>query len=88
MRPRRRVEPTRPVIPHSRINEDIRVQQVRLVGEDGAQLGVKPIKEAAQKKIAAALAEVESGGPLYAEAVAKFKADPLYSKILDWDRKR
>ena len=46
MRPRRRVEPTRPVIPHSRINEDIRVAQVRLVDENGGQLGVKPIKEA------------------------------------------
>jgi len=46
LRPRRRVEPTRPTIPHSRINEDIRVSQVRLVDADGGQLGVKPIAEA------------------------------------------
>ena len=44
MRPRRRVEPTRPTIPHSRINEDIRVSKVRLVDEKGGQLGVKPIR--------------------------------------------
>jgi hypothetical protein len=49
---------------------------------------VQPIKEAAQKKIAAALADVEAGGPLYAEAVAKFKADPVNQKILSWDKKK
>ena len=47
MRPRRFVEPVRPV-PQTRINENIRVARVRLIDEDGAQLGIKPTKEAMQ----------------------------------------
>ena len=78
MRPRRRVEPTRPVIPHSRINEDIRVQQVRLVGEDGAQLGVKPIKEAL---------DYAHGKDLDLVEVAA-QADPPVARVMDYGKYR
>ena len=47
MRPRRRPEDrTRPVVQQDRINEQIRVPRVRLVGEDGEQIGIKDTKEA------------------------------------------
>jgi translation initiation factor IF-3 len=78
LRPRRRVEPTRPVIPHSRINEDIRVQQVRLVGEDGAQLGVKPIKEAL---------DYAHGKDLDLVEVAA-AADPPVARVMDYGKYR
>ena len=78
MRPRRRVEPTRPVIPHSRINEDIRVQKVRLVGEDGAQLGVKPIKEAL---------DYAHGKDLDLVEVAA-QADPPVARVMDYGKYR
>jgi translation initiation factor IF-3 len=78
LRPRRRVEPTRPVIPHSRINEDIRVQQVRLVGEDGAQLGVKPIQEAL---------DYAHGKDLDLVEVAA-QADPPVARVMDYGKYR
>jgi len=78
LRPRRRVEPTRPVIPHSRINEDIRVQQVRLVDEDGAQLGVKPIKEAL---------DYAHGKDLDLVEVAA-QADPPVARVMDYGKYR
>ncbi|OFW56045.1 MAG: translation initiation factor IF-3 [Candidatus Solincola sediminis] len=31
---------------NARVNEDIRAKEVRLVGPDGAQIGIKPIEEA------------------------------------------
>ena len=45
MRPRRFVEPVRPV-PQTRINDAIRSARVRLIGEDGEQLGIKTTDEA------------------------------------------
>ena len=78
MRPRRRVEPTRPVVPHSRINEDIRAPQVRLVGEDGGQLGVKPIKEAL---------EYAHGKDLDLVEVAA-QADPPVARVMDYGKYR
>ena len=78
MRPRRRVEPTRPVIPHSRINEDIRVSQVRLVDENGGQLGVKPIKEAL---------DYAHGKDLDLVEVAA-AADPPVARVMDYGKYR
>ena len=47
MRPRRRApEPARPVVQQARINEGIRASQVRLVDEDGSQIGIKGRDEA------------------------------------------
>ena len=78
MRPRRRVEPSRPVIPHSRINEDIRAPQVRLVDEKGGQLGVKPIKEAL---------EYAHGKDLDLVEVAA-QADPPVARVMDYGKYR
>jgi translation initiation factor IF-3 len=78
LRPRRRVEPTRPVIPHSRINEDIRAPQVRLVDEKGGQLGVKPIKEAL---------EYAHGRDLDLVEVAA-QADPPVTRVMDYGKYR
>jgi translation initiation factor IF-3 len=78
LRPRRRVEPTRPVIPHSRINEDIREQPVRLGGEDGAQLGVKPIKEALDYAHDKDLDLVEVAAA----------ADPPVARVMDYGKYR
>jgi hypothetical protein len=41
-----------------------------------------PVMEANERKIAAAIAEIEEGGPLYHDAVAKMKQDPEVMKIL------
>jgi translation initiation factor IF-3 len=78
LRPRRRVEPTRPVVPHSRINEDIRASQVRLVGEDGGQLGVKPIGEALEYAYGKNLDLVEVAA----------QADPPVARVMDYGKYR
>jgi translation initiation factor IF-3 len=78
LRPRRRVEPTRPVVPHSRINEDIRASQVRLVGEDGGQLGVKPIAEALDYAYGKNLDLVEVAA----------QADPPVARVMDYGKYR
>ena len=78
MRPRRRVEPSRPTIPHSRINEDIRVSQVRLVDEKGGQLGVKPIQEAL---------DYAHGKDLDLVEVAA-QADPPVARVMDYGKYR
>jgi translation initiation factor IF-3 len=78
LRPRRRFEPVRPVVPHSRINEDIRVQQVRLVDENGGQLGVKPIQEAL---------EYAHGKDLDLVEVAA-QADPPVARVMDYGKYR
>ena len=46
MRPRRFFEPVRPAEPQTRTNEAIRAPRVRLVDENGEQLGIKPRDEA------------------------------------------
>ena len=78
MRPRRRVEPTRPVVPHSRINEDIRAPKVRLVDEDGAQIGVKHTNEAL---------EYAQGKNLDLVEVAA-QADPPVARVMDYGKYR
>ena len=77
MRPRRFVEPVRPV-PQTRINENIRVPRVRLIDEDGTQLGIKQTKEA--------LAHAESKGLDQEEEAAQ--ADPPVAKVMDYGKYR
>jgi translation initiation factor IF-3 len=78
LRPRRRVEQARPLIPQARINEDIRAPQVRLVDEDGGQLGVKPIAEAL---------EYAHGKDLDLVEVAA-QADPPVARVMDYGKYR
>lgn len=74
MRPRRRPEDrTRPVVQQDRINEQIRVPRVRLVGPDGTQIGIKDTKEALEYAYARNLDLVE---------IAK-DADPPVAKVMD-----
>ena len=77
MRPRRFVEPVRPV-PQTRINENIRAPRVRLIDEDGTQLGIKQTKEA--------LAHAESKGLDLVEVAAQ--ADPPVAKVMDYGKYR
>ena len=77
MRPRRFVEPVRPV-PQTRINENIRVPRVRLIDDDGAQLGIKATKDA--------LAHAESKGLDLVEVAAQ--ADPPVAKVMDYGKYR
>jgi translation initiation factor IF-3 len=79
LRPRRRPEDrTRPVVQTDRINEQIRAPRVRLVDENGAQLGIKPTKEA--------LEYAESKGLDLVE-VAK-DADPPVCRVMDYGKWR
>ena len=79
MRPRRRPEDrTRPVVQQDRINEQIRVPRVRLVGEDGEQIGIKDTKEALEYAYSKNLDLVE---------VAK-EADPPVARVMDFGKWR
>jgi translation initiation factor IF-3 len=79
LRPRRRPEDrTRPVVHQDRINEQIRVPRVRLVDEDGAQIGIKATKEALEYAYSKNLDLVE---------VAK-NADPPVARVMDYGKWR
>jgi translation initiation factor IF-3 len=79
LRPRRRPEDrTRPVVQQDRINEQIRVPRVRLVGPDGEQIGIKDTKEALELAYSKNLDLVE---------VAK-DADPPVAKVMDYGKWR
>jgi translation initiation factor IF-3 len=79
LRPRRRPEDrTRPVVQQERINEQIRVPRVRLVGEDGEQIGIKDTKEALEYAYSKNLDLVE---------VAK-EADPPVARVMDFGKWR
>jgi translation initiation factor IF-3 len=74
VRPRRRFAPERP--PPQRndlVNENIRSQNVRLIDEDGAQLGIKPTKEALEVAWAKNLDLV----------VVAAQADPPVARVMD-----
>ena len=77
MRPRRHAEPVRPV-PQARVNDSIRASRVRLIDEDGSQVGVKEIKEALDYAHSKDLdlVEVASG------------ADPPVARIMDYGKYR
>ena len=78
MRPRRFVEPVRPAQPQTRINDAIRVPRVRLVDEDGTQIGIKPTQEALEYAQSKDLDLVE---------VAP-NADPPVCRIMDYGKYR
>src|SRR5438309_4112158 len=61
-----------------RINDAIRASQVRLIGEKGEQLGIKPTKEA--------LAYAESKNLDLVEVAAQ--ADPPVAKVMDYGKHR
>ena len=79
MRPRRRPEDrTRPVVQTERINDQIRVPNVRLVGEDGEQIGIKSTDEAR---------EYADGKNLDLVEVAA-QADPPVARVMDYGKYR
>jgi translation initiation factor IF-3 len=79
LRPRRRApEPARPVIQQARINEGIRSQNVRLVDEDGAQIGIKSTKEAMEYAFSKNLDLVEVAA----------QADPPVARVMDYGKYR
>ena len=78
MRPRRYLEPVRPAQPQTRINEAIRVPRVRLVGEDGDQLGIKTRDEALEYAYSRGLDLVEVAA----------NADPPVCRVMDYGKYR
>ena len=79
MRPRRRPEDrTRPVVHQDRINDAIRAQRVRLVDENGGQVGIKPTKEALEYAFSKNLDLVEVAA----------NADPPVARVMDYGKWR
>ncbi len=78
MRPRRFVEPVRPEGPQTRINEAIRVPRVRLVDEDGTQIGIKQTGEALDYAYSKGLDLVEVAA----------QADPPVTRVMDYGKYR
>jgi translation initiation factor IF-3 len=79
LRPRRRApEPARPVVQQARINDGIRASKVRLIAEDGAQLGIKPTKEAMEYAFSKNLDLVEVAA----------QADPPVARVMDYSKYR
>ena len=78
MRPRRTVEPPSRPVPQARINDHIRASQVRLIDDDGSQLGIKPTKEAMQYAFDKGLDLVEVAS----------QADPPVARVMDYGKYR
>ncbi len=78
MRPRRTVEPPSRPVPQARINDYIRAPQVRLIDDDGSQLGIKPTKEAMQYAFDKGLDLVEVAS----------QADPPVARVMDYGKYR
>ncbi len=78
MRPRRRpIEPVRPTNRDTtRINDAIRVPRVRLIDDDGAQLGIKTTDEAREYAYGKNLDLVEVAA----------QADPPVAKVMDYGK--
>ncbi len=77
MRPRRQVEPVRPV-PQARINDAIRAPRVRLIDEDGSQVGIKQTKDAVEYAFSKNLDLVEVAS----------QADPPVARVMDYGKYR
>src|SRR5881392_3083802 len=67
-----------PAQPQDRINDAIRASQVRLIGESGQQLGIKPTREALEYAYSKNLDLVEVAAT----------ADPPVAKVMDWGKYR
>ena len=78
MRPRRNIEPDRAPVPQARINELIRAPKVRLVDEDGAQIGIKDTNEAREYAWGKNLDLVEVAA----------QADPPVARVMDYGKYR
>jgi translation initiation factor IF-3 len=82
LRPRRRrPAPTERVVPRARperINEEIRVPRVRLVDEDGGQVGITPTREALEFAFKKGLDLVEVAA----------QADPPVARVMDYSKYR
>jgi translation initiation factor IF-3 len=78
LRPRRTVEPPSRPVPQARINDYIRSPQVRLIDEDGAQLGVKSTQEAIRYAYDKGLDLVEVAS----------QADPPVARVMDYGKYR
>jgi translation initiation factor IF-3 len=78
LRPRRTVEPPSRPVPQARINDNIRASQVRLIDDDGSQLGIKPTKEAMQYAFDKGLDLVEVAS----------QADPPVARVMDYGKYR
>src|SRR5438874_12447617 len=61
-----------------RVNDAIRASQVRLIGESGQQLGIKPTREALEYAFSKNLDLVEVAA----------QADPPVAKVMDWGKYR
>ena len=75
MRPRRFVEPVRPV-KQDRVNDAIRAPRVRLIDDDGAQLGIKTSDEAREHAYGKNLDLVEVAA----------QADPPVVRVMDYGK--
>jgi translation initiation factor IF-3 len=78
VRSRRPVEPVRPRIDQPRINEAIRVSEVRLISETGEQIGIKARKDALDYAFEKNLDLVEVAG----------EADPPVCRVMDYGKYR
>ncbi|MDX2000054.1 MAG: translation initiation factor IF-3 [Thermoanaerobaculia bacterium] len=72
------IAPPQQKTPDARINHQIRKSPVRLIDEDGTQLGIVPVEEARARAREKGLDLVEVGG----------SADPPVCRILDWGKLR
>ena len=77
MRPRRFVQPSRPE-PQVRINDAIRAPKVRLIAEDGDQIGIKTSDEAREYAYSKNLDLVEIAA----------QADPPVCRVMDYGKYR
>jgi translation initiation factor IF-3 len=78
LRPRRTVEPPSRPVPQARINDYIRAPQVRLIDDNGDQLGIKPTREAMQYAFDKGLDLVEVAS----------QADPPVARVMDYGKYR
>ncbi len=78
MRPRRFSRHEPPPEPQTRINERIRVPQVRLIDDDGAQVGIKATNEALEYAYSKNLDLVEVAA----------QADPPVARVMDYGKYR
>ena len=78
MRPRRSLEPPARPVPQTRINDTIRAPRVRLVDEEGGQVGIKPTPEALEYAYSKGLDLVEIAP----------QADPPVAKVMDYGKYR
>jgi len=78
LRPRRSIEPPVRPVSQNRINDQIRAPHVRLVDEDGSQIGIKTSAEALEYAYSKGLDLVEIAA----------QADPPVTKVMDYGKYR